>query len=418
LLCSQARRSRARGMKGRPPESGTIEHNVFETRTATQAEAADFERDGRVKLVAETMPIRLIQSVSDPDSIYKEDPVITRNAAWGIDAVGAIDSPYDGSSAVVAILDTGIQAKHAAFKGISFASRDFTGEGINESDVADTNGHGTHCAGTIFGRTVKGTRIGVAPGVKRAIVGKIFGSKTNANTGTLVRAIQWAREQGANVISMSLGFDFAGMAARLEHEFGMPPRAAFAQVSVEFQRNLRIFDLLFARISGGQTFEGDNGAVLVAAAGNDSRRLASLSGRSYTVPATIPSNAAEVIATGALRMNQERLEAADFSNTSISNRGSFVVAPGVRTISAAHDTFDSLTEMNGTSMACPHVAGVAALWWDAVRAGPLEAVGSTVKTQLLAACDYKRFGEEFQPVDLGLGLCQAPVTGNFRRRKA
>ena len=84
--------------------------------------------------------------------------------------MGADTSSCTGNGIVVAVLDTGIDASHPAFAGVEVIQKDFTGEGDG-----DQHGHGTHCAGTIFGRNVNGTRIGVAMGVKKALIGKVLG---------------------------------------------------------------------------------------------------------------------------------------------------------------------------------------------------------------------------------------------------
>jgi len=60
----------------------------------------------------------------------------------------------------------------------------------------DEHGHGTHCAGTIFGRTVENKRIGVAPGVKKAIIGKVLGGN-GGGSDIVMQAIQWAANNGA-----------------------------------------------------------------------------------------------------------------------------------------------------------------------------------------------------------------------------
>ena len=115
----------------------------------------------------------------------------------------------------MAVLDTGIDAAHAAFAGVSIVERDFTGEGNG-----DQHGHGTHCAGTIFGRDVQNTRIGVAPGVTKAFIGKVLGTNGGASD-EIVNAIQWAVDQGAHVISMSLGMDFPGFVDFLVNTEGL-----------------------------------------------------------------------------------------------------------------------------------------------------------------------------------------------------
>jgi subtilisin family serine protease len=73
---------------------------------------------------------------------------------WGVRAIRADMSPYSGEGVIVAVLDTGIDAAHPAFAGMELVQRDFTGAGNG-----DVHGHGTHCAGTIFGRDVDGLRV-------------------------------------------------------------------------------------------------------------------------------------------------------------------------------------------------------------------------------------------------------------------
>jgi subtilisin family serine protease len=85
-------------------------------------------------------------------------------AAWGISAVQADTSPMNGDGVVVSVLDTGIDKAHPAFAGVNIIEQDFSGSGNG-----DRQGHGSHCAGTIFGRDVGGTRIGIARGVNKAL---------------------------------------------------------------------------------------------------------------------------------------------------------------------------------------------------------------------------------------------------------
>ena len=161
------------------------------------AQQNDLRRDPRTRAIAPAIPLKLIEPVAS-------SPVAnpTADSVWGIKAVGADTSPFDGSGITVAVLDTGIDPTHAAFSGVDLVQKNFTIESDN-----DLHGHGTHCAGTIFGQDVSGTRIGVARNIKRALIGKVLGDGGGSSV-TIAQAIQWAVNEGANIISMSLGIDF------------------------------------------------------------------------------------------------------------------------------------------------------------------------------------------------------------------
>jgi len=133
------------------------------------ARAAELARKRSVVAVAPVMPMKLVRPVAlDGDAEPAEDVTM----AWGVHATGADTTPFTGDGVVVAVLDTGIDAGHPAFAGVDLERRNFT-----EDVDADTDGHGTHCAGTIFGRDVDGLRIGVAPGITKALIGKVLGDE-------------------------------------------------------------------------------------------------------------------------------------------------------------------------------------------------------------------------------------------------
>ena len=92
------------------------------------------------------------------------------------------------------MLDTGIDTEHPAFGGVDLVQKDFTGLGNGDRD-----GHGTHFAGTFFGRDIDGVRIGVARGVQTALIGKVLGPE-GGDTNMLARAIHWAHEGGARLL--------------------------------------------------------------------------------------------------------------------------------------------------------------------------------------------------------------------------
>ena len=191
-------------------------------------------------------------------------PAANDGIAWGVKAVGADTSPFTGKGIVVAILDTGINASHPAFAGAQITQKDFTGDGNGDQD-----GHGTHCAGTIFGRDTNGTRIGVARGVKKALIGKVLGAN-GGSSEQIVSAIQWAVNKGANIISMSLGMDFPGFVKALQEENGLPPALATSRALEGYRANVMLFERLASLIRAQGNFIQPT--VIIAAAGNESLR--------------------------------------------------------------------------------------------------------------------------------------------------
>ena len=142
---------------------------------------SDLQRDPDVEAAAPSMPIRLIGM----GTLSKPVPIGTREAvAWGVKAVGAVDSRRTGSGVKVAVLDSGLNMEHPAFKnqGIKFTPRNFL-DGDPE-DVTDNDGHGTHCAATIFGRDVDKMRIGVAKGVTEVLIGMLSIARVPRWTGS------------------------------------------------------------------------------------------------------------------------------------------------------------------------------------------------------------------------------------------
>ena len=142
-----------------PPAEITIEIEEISNR-----EIKALANEADVVCIAPPMPMKLIE----PFAADGQAQPAAGAPTWGVNAVGASTSPFTGNGVVVAVLDTGIDPGHPAFAGVTLVQKNFTTAGPN-----DQHGHGTHCAGTIFGRDVDGTRIGVAPGVKKALIGKV-----------------------------------------------------------------------------------------------------------------------------------------------------------------------------------------------------------------------------------------------------
>ncbi len=355
------------------------------------SDLADLRRDPEVVSIAPAMPVQLIQPTASQDV---ETQMETGNT-WGVDVTGAAQSPYKGKGINVAVLDTGIDANHEAFQGVQIIQRDFTGEGDG-----DNNGHGTHCAGTIFGQTVNDFRFGVAPGIEKAIIGKVLGGSGGGSTQQIYEAILWAMQQGAHIISMSLGLDFPGLVRQLVEELDYPTDLATSLALEDYRANVSLFNKLAALATARSAFF--QGTLMIAAAGNESRRDIN---PDYEIAVAPPAAADGIMSVGALQTQGEPHESLTIAN--FSNKGPNVSGPGVGIYSAK--TGGGYLELSGTSMATPHVAGIAALWGEKL----LSTWGSIPIPQLSALivgqAKMNRLASGFDPFDVGAGLVQAPL---------
>lgn len=225
-----------------------------------------------------------------------------RDQGWNLDLIQAPQAwgLAQGEGTVVAVVDTGVDYTHSQLK-----DRFGPAKGYNviadTDDPMDDNEHGTHCAGIVARKTY-----GVAPKAQLLAV-KVLDELGTGFEGDIARGIQYAADQGADVISMSFG--------------GPSPSALTERVCAE----------AFAR-----------GIVLCAAAGNDGVWR-------YEYPASYD----EVLSVAAVDARAVR---APFSQM---NDRLDLSAPGVDILSTIpHEGFASFS---GTSMATPHISGVAAL---------------------------------------------------------
>lgn len=346
--------------------------------------AAEVLRKRSVVAVAPVMPMKLIAPVAVSDG---PEPLADQ-MAWGIRAVGADTTPFTGEGVVVAVLDTGIDATHPAFAGVDLVRKNFT-QGTDE----DEHGHGTHCAGTIFGRDVNGTRIGVAPGITKALIGKVLG-EGGGSSDQIVQAIQWAVAGGASVISMSLGIDFPGAVKEMVDQ-GVPTELATSMALEEYRANVMLFERLAGLVAAQASF--GHTTLLVAAAGNESRRDLK---PDFEIAVSPPAVADRVVSVAALASSAAGYQVAPFSNT-----GARLSGPGVNIMSAKRG--GGLAAMSGTSMATPHVAGIAALWWQKLdAAGQLSL--DALESSLIAGASTGGLKPGFDPHAVGTGMVRAP----------
>lgn len=374
------------GLRFADPRALPAPETRIETGRLDATDVHELARDPEVAAISPAMPTRLIEPTPADTTGAAADA-----DAWGISAVGADASTFTGAGTVVAVLDTGIDSSHPAFSGIALTEEDFSGDGNG-----DVQGHGSHCAGTVFGRDVDGGRIGVARGVDRALIGKVLGDEGGGSSEMLFKALQWAVDGGADVISLSLGFDFPGMVQGLA-DAGWPVDLATSSALEAYRGNLGMFNVLMEYMRAREPHFGE-GTVVVAAAGNESKREQN---PDYEIAASLPAAAEGVVSVGAVGQDDNALSIAPFSNTFPQ-----MSAPGVAIKSAK--VGGGTHSLNGTSMACPHVAGVAALWWEAVRAAPVPPAARTVQAKLLSSARTDVFAPGVDVADRGVGLVSAP----------
>lgn len=214
------------------------------------------------------------------------------------------DITVGSSSVTIAVIDTGADASHPDLQGKLIAGRDFVN---NDDDPADDQGHGTHVAGTAAAATNNNVGIaGMAWDVKVMPVKALSSAGAGAHSW-IANGIVWATDNGADVINMSLGG---------------PYTSATMQQAVNYA--------------------WEQGSVVIAAAGN---------GR--TSNPTYPAAYENAMGVSASTQSDER--------ASFSNYGNYVsvASPGVSIMSTTRG--GNYQAWSGTSMATPHVAGLAAL---------------------------------------------------------
>ena len=234
---------------------------------------------------------------------------------WGLKATKVKNSLLTGSGIKVAVLDTGMDLLHPDFAGRSIVSQSF----VPGEAVQDGNSHGTHCIGTACGfKDLNGRRYGIAY-ESTIYVGKVLSNAGSGNSGWILAGMEWAIANGCQVISMSLG------------NTTPTPSTAYEKVGLRALQNR---------------------CLIVAAAGNNGR-----SGGTVGQPANSPS----IMAVGAI---DKCLAVADFSAKAGTSPGAKVdiAAPGVDIYSSVPMDQGRYAAYNGTSMATPHVAGLAALY--------------------------------------------------------
>lgn len=316
-----------------------------------------------------------VQVPEEPDSVgtMDEDEIGTMDYTYGLEQINAPETweAYDqGQNAKIAVLDTGVDDSHPDIDVADFAEFDEDGEIVSE-DPRDSDQHGTHVSGTVAGGDDSGTAIGVAPQTELMHGLVLDGGQGSA--GAILGGMEWAVEENADAISMSLGTEDY-------NDFFIDPV---------------------------QNAE-DAGTIVIAASGNSGEDTSGS-----------PANVYDSMAIGATDSDEQ---VTDFSSgETIDTESAWgseaqedwpdeyivpdVSAPGASVESAVPD--GGYESFDGTSMATPHVSGVVALM---VSAAEEEGVDYTVEDikEALVDSTWKPDGEsDGQDDRYGYGIVNA-----------
>jgi subtilisin family serine protease len=283
---------------------------------------------------------------------------VDHDSTWGLLKTEVSASRQTGRGIKLAILDTGYDQNHPDLSQRVALSRSFV-PGVS---VQDVSGHGTHClgiAGGLHKPISDGPRYGCA-GEAELMVGKVLGDDGSGDEGWLLNGLNWALENGADIVSLSIEGPYDPASPVLPQYEAIGTRAL------------------------------DAGRLIIAAAGNYSIRPL------LTRPVASPACASTIMSVGAIGPDDR---AASFSCVGTSASAVDLSAPGV-SIESSYPMPRTRKVESGTSMAAPLVAGIAALHMQATPGLRGKALWDTLVTTA------RRLPEG--PSDIGAGCAVAP----------
>jgi len=335
-----------------------------------------------IRNIASRTDVTLVEGAADPDGGLIE-PVEVRDItaddrnlalAWGVAKINADDAwalGYEGQGVIVAVIDTGVDYTHSDLgnnmwhdtPGGYHYGWDFYN---NDADPMDDYGHGTHCAGSVAGDGSGGTQTGVAPSAT------IMALRINYYGGgepTWITAMQFAALHGASVMSTSLGSGQGNVSLRTANEnaltAGLYHSVAAANSGPGAGTILSPGDGPPPWFHPNQTYHGGNSAVVTVGATDSNDAIASFSSR------------------GPVTCWGDYSDSSPLLDPDISG-------PGVDVTSCKWPG-GGYQLMSGTSMATPHLAGVAAL---ILSANPNLSVAQMDSIIEMTSVDYGTSGKD------------------------
>ncbi len=341
--------------KARPTEYDLVELNNLGINISYQAKFINI-------ICGRNVPMdKIVQILSLPNiAMIEQQPFLIPALDVSATAIKARESDkyspetawelgYTGEGVVIAILDTGIDDRHESLENKYVVGYDCTVSVLQERNPDDEDGHGTHCAGIATGTGgAEGQYIGIAPGARFVDV-KVLNDWGLTTGDQVIEGIEWCienkEEYNIRILSLSIGELLTG------NDNGLGTQGRLVNTAADF------------------------GLVCVIAAGNDGPNNNGFSSLAAADSAITVGAVDEQETT-----NRKDDRIADFSNRGpraddgdedeIDEYKPDVVAPGVGIMSALFSStqvgiLTGYQQMSGTSMACPHVAGLAALILEA-----------------------------------------------------
>jgi len=332
------------------PSAGGI---PFITLHATEGELEDMlaGHSSQVKLLE---PDGKVFAIPELPGKQNED-IVSASRSWGLDRIGVPDSEMSGEGVHIYIVDTGIRVSHEDFGGRAIPTLDTTLQpakvcsGDPECARDDVSGHGTHCAGT-----AAGTTYGVAQKATLHAV-KVLADNGEGAFSWLVEGIDWVTANGVRPAIMSLSLTGMGSAATVTAAIDAATQA---------------------------------GIAVVVAAGNWETNACMFT----------PAGVESAITVGSINATDWR---SSFSNF---GRCTNIWAPGSDIPSTGHESDSDERLLSGTSMACPHVAGAAALLMEGDHTlSPADVLQTLQDGAVTDGISDMRFGDTNKLLYVGAG---------------